>query len=549
MRTREEMIEFLTGIQSSKRSYYTQLKKTVSELEKKNTQLEIINDVMRGFNIETSMDDMLKNILKKLQTIFSVQRIGLTVVEEENLIRSNAFPACSEGFMPMGEIPKQNSLYWHVVRSGKPLFYRTEQAADKPSWHEDKYFLKTGIKSLFLFPLIRKGSVTGLLTLASNTMTDHEPSDLNFFQQLSDQVAVCMENARLYNEVLDAKKHWEETFQAVSEVILTVGLHGNILQANQAFYQYFPHLRNLSDCQVEDLLFTKKENPFRTVLATKAPASAELHIDKKICDCHCYPVFNDANRLYAATIYINDVTARRNIEAQLIQSGKLAAIGEMAAGIAHELNNPLTAVMGNAQLLLRSLNINESEYKLLEDVYECGKRSKNIIRNLLTFSRQEEHFFEQCSVNEAIGQALSLVRNQIRKLAIELETQLDPSLPAIEGSCQQIGQIVLNLLLNAKDALEDSNKKSKKIFIETSIQTINGGKCIVLSVEDNGIGMQQSVMSDIFHPFYTTKNAVNGTGLGLSVSLGIAKAHGGDLKAQSTPGKGSIFQLILPVPS
>ena len=283
-------------------------------------------------------------------------------------------------------------------------------------------------------------------------------------------------------------------------------------------------------------------------MATGLPSSAELHLQQKICECHSYPVFDDAHHLYAAIIYLKDVTAKRRIEAQLVQSGKLAAIGEMAAGVAHELNNPLTAVMGNSQLLLRKLELNDSQYRLLEDIYECGKRSKNIIRNLLTFSRQEEYLFERCSVNVAVEQVLSLVRNQLLKLMIEIDTELDPNLPYIEGSGQQIGQIILNLLLNAKDALEESGQKKKKIKIHTKVQIKDEHKWIVLTVEDNGIGMEEAVVADIFHPFYTTKNAVKGTGLGLSVSLGIAEAHGGTLKAESTITKGSSFHLILPVP-
>jgi two-component system, NtrC family, sensor kinase len=546
VQNREEMITFLTGVQSSKRNYYTELKKTVSELQKKNTQLEIINDVMKGFNVEMSMDEMLKNVFDKLQTIFSIHQISLSVVEGRKLVRTNVFPSPTKHLIPLGPIPDENSLYWHVVHSGKPLFYRTPE---KHMYREDDPLVKIGLKSLFLFPLVNKGKVSGLLSIGSKTMDEHTPSDLIFFQQLSDQVAVCMENARLYNEVLATKKHWEETFQAVSEAILTVGVDGHILQANQAAYHYFPEQNQLSGLLADELLFLKTDNPFRVSMRTKAPSSSEIHLGNRVCECYCYPVFDDSDQLYAGIIYIKDVTAKRKIEAQLIQSGKLAAIGEMAAGVAHELNNPLTAVMGNAQLLLRKLNLNDAQHKLLEDIYECGKRSKNIIRNLLTFSRQEEVLFDQCLINEAVEQVVGLVGNQLRKMMIEIETELDDSLPIIEGSNQQIGQIILNLLLNAKDALEESNQPNKKIHICTSKQIIDGVQSVVLTVTDNGTGMAENVVADIFHPFYTTKNAVKGTGLGLSVSLGIAEAHGGTLKAESTLGNGSTFKLILPIPS
>lgn len=543
------MIEILTGVKSSKRNYYTELKKTVIELQKKNTQLEIINEVMKSLNIEMSLDDMLKNVLEKLKTIFPIERISLSMIDGKNLVLSNVYPPHSYSIIPGSTLPEKQSLYWHVIRTGKPLFYYIGSKLKDPKWSEEKALMELGLESILLFPLISKGKVTGIFTLGSKELMDNHPSDLSFFQQLSDQLAVCMENARLYNEVLDTKKQWEETFQAVSDAIFIVGLHGNILQANHAAHQYFISEKRLTEKNVNDLFFTQEKNPFMETLSTENPSSGKLHIGKKICECYCFPIFNDSNKLYAAIIYIKDVTAKKQIEAQLIQSGKLAAIGEMAAGVAHELNNPLTAIMGNSQILLRKFDQQDPSYKLLNDIYECGKRSKNIIRNLLTFSRQDEYLFEKCSVNDAIRQVLSLVGNQLQKQTIKVETVLDESLPLIEGSNQQIGQVILNLLLNAKDALEESKRIDKKIILETSLQKIDGNSSIVLSVYDNGCGMDSEILSEIFHPFFTTKNAVKGNGLGLSVSLGIAEAHGGTLKAESKLEQGSTFKLILPIHS
>ncbi|WML28609.1 histidine kinase dimerization/phospho-acceptor domain-containing protein [Neobacillus sp. OS1-32] len=547
MENREKMIELLTGVQSSKRNYYTELKKTVNELQKKNIQLEIINEVMKSFNVEMTIDEMLKNVLEKLKTIFPIERISLSLTIGKELILSNVYPVELFHIAPGSPIPKKQSLYWHVLRTGRPYFYLTGSGQGDKRWYEEDSFEKMGLVSNLLFPLTRKGKVSGILALGSQEKIENYPPDISFFQQLSDQLAVCMENTRLFQEVLNTKKLWEETFQAVSDAIFIVDLEGNILQANDAAHNCFLKKRGAARQNIQSLLFPQEERLFKETILTKSTSTGELLIGKKVFEWNCYPIFDEVNTLYASIIYLKDVTAKRRIETQLLQSGKLAAIGEMAAGVAHELNNPLTAIMGNSQLLLRKLEMDPSHKKLLADIYECGKRSKNIIQNLLTFSRQEEYLFEKCSVNEAITQVLGLIGNQLQKQAIQIETDLDDSLPLIEGSSQQISQIILNLLLNAKDALEEAHQKDRKIILRTCKQTIDGSNVLVLAVEDNGSGIEEAVISEIFHPFYTTKNASKGYGLGLSVSLGIAEAHGGTLQAESIPGKGSVFKLILPI--
>lgn len=253
--------------------------------------------------------------------------------------------------------------------------------------------------------------------------------------------------------------------------------------------------------------------------------------------------------MYGVIVYMKDVTERLEIEAQLMHSGKLAAIGEMAAGVAHELNSPLTAILGNSQLLLREVPKEDPSYKLLKDIKTCGDRCKNIIRSLLTFSRQDQYIFENCSINQAVIQVLDFIRYQIERNHIEIQLKFDMDLPLIETSLQHIEQIVINLILNAKDALEECDRQNKEMIIETGRQWIEEKEWIFLSVRDNGIGMDERIMKEAFHPFFTTKEAVKGTGLGLSVSLGIAKAHGGTINITSKPEEGSTFQLLLPIHS
>ncbi|AEH49637.1 GAF domain-containing sensor histidine kinase [Parageobacillus thermoglucosidasius] len=544
VRDRQQMINLLTGVQSSKKSYYNELRKTVIALKKKNMQLEIINDVTKSFNIDMSIDEMLQNVFDKLQTILPIERISLSMCENEKLVLTNVYPPHSLYF-PIGfDFSKKRSLYWKVVESLEKIFYQVNFG--KESYIEDKVYESLGIRSVLLVPLIRKGKVIGVLSIGSKQIMEYDEDDLAFFQQFCDQLAVCIENARLYNEVLTSKKEWEETFRAVSEMIFVVDLKGNILKYNDAAKEFFQlHQREKQDFH-QLLSMDIHHSPVLQIVQTKKPVYQEIHFQKRVCELRGYPVLNENEHIYAIIIYINDITEKRRIEAQLVQSGKLAAIGEMAAGIAHELNNPLTAILGNAQLLLRTAAKDDRSYKLLYDIYSCGRRCKTIIQNLLTFSRQDEYMFEDCSVNEAVEQVLGLIGDQIRKQNIIIQKKLDNSLELVEGNIQQIGQIVLNLLINAKDALEEVDVLEKVISIETKSVAEEEKKWVLLTIQDNGKGIEEQYLQEIFNPFFTTKRPGKGTGLGLSVSLGIAQAHGGTIEVASKPGKGSTFMLKLP---
>ncbi len=364
--------------------------------------------------------------------------------------------------------------------------------------------------------------------------------ELSFLEQLTDHLAITIENVQLYGEVLHAKQQWEDTFKAVDDMIIVFDKDLHILQYNDAandFYQIRKKTNLLINEPEEDQLIidTFKE---------KGIYNLELNYpDQTICEVYSYPIHNKENNLYGVIAYIKDVTGKRKMEAQLIHSGKLAAIGEMAAGIAHELNSPLTAILGNSQLLLRDFSKEDPVFSLLYDIKKCGDRCKQIIKSLLTFSRQDEYIFEPVSLNEAVSQVLNLVKYQFEKNQIQFHIHLQPDLPLIEGSRTQIEQIIINLLLNAKDALEQTSRQEKAITIKTSYQHNE----LHLTVKDNGIGIEEERISNIFHPFHTAKKS--GTGLGVSVSLGIAKKHGGAIDVISQLNKGSTFTLKLPVQS
>jgi len=234
--------------------------------------------------------------------------------------------------------------------------------------------------------------------------------------------------------------------------------------------------------------------------------------------------------------------AQRSAENRLIQAAKLAAVGEMAAGIAHELNNPLTSVTGFVELALDSLPKDSQTRKDLDIVMREAIRARDVVRHLLDFARQGESSRARASLNEVIEDVLALSRHLIHTSGVELKLELEKTLPWVLADVNQMKQVLLNLVHNALQAMPDGGE----LTISTQSTSRGGRDWIVVSVCDSGVGIPQLELARIFEPFYTTKGDRGGTGLGLSVTYGIVTDHGGQIEVESQIGVGSKFTVRLP---
>lgn len=252
-----------------------------------------------------------------------------------------------------------------------------------------------------------------------------------------------------------------------------------------------------------------------------------------------HPILSDDDQVIQAILYEQDVTERRRLESILTQSEKLAAIGQLAAGVAHEINNPLTAIIANAQILHRELPANSDLQESIDLISRAGARATQVVRNLLDFARKEEVHLGLTDVNETIERALELVQHEIIARGARLDFAPDPTLPPILASQDQLQSVWLNLLLNAIDSIDKSPAEIKILSRKVGIE-------IHVLVSDNGKGIPADRLTRIFEPFYTTKAAGRGTGLGLSVSHRIVKQHNGRIAVESQVGVGSTFTVMLP---
>jgi PAS domain S-box-containing protein len=226
-------------------------------------------------------------------------------------------------------------------------------------------------------------------------------------------------------------------------------------------------------------------------------------------------------------------------QAQLVQSAKMAAVGELAAGVAHELNNPLTSVLGFAQVLMRSISPDDPGYENLVTIAQEALRARDIVRDLLVFSQQTASTQELADVNEVIRNTLSLIRRQFETSGVAVQENLADDLPTLFLATGRIKQVFLNLFTNALQAMPNGGR------LMVSSRLVEDE--VLVRIADTGSGIPEEHLSRIFEPFFTTKPVGQGTGLGLSVSLGIVQEHGGRIEVESLPGEGSTVGVWLPV--
>jgi PAS domain S-box-containing protein len=258
--------------------------------------------------------------------------------------------------------------------------------------------------------------------------------------------------------------------------------------------------------------------------------------------CHFSPLFNESGKIEGVVISGRDITEVKRLEEQLIQAEKLAAMGQMLAGVAHELNNPLTAILGASELLRDRAGIDENTKRQLDMTHRQARRAARIVQNLLEFSRPASPQKKALDLNAVIDRTIQLHEHSLRRNAIQVDFHPTTGLPPTVGDANQLIQVFLNLLGNAEQAIREVRTSGR-----IQIRLGKTGSRIFARLQDDGPGIPADVLPRIFDPFFTTKRPGGGTGLGLSICMSIVREHGGDMEVESPAGSGAAFTVFLPV--
>jgi two-component system NtrC family sensor kinase len=405
----------------------------------------------------------------------------------------------------------------------------------------------TQVQSGAAAPLRAHGFTMGVIGVAERQGGSFSTEDLWLLSTVATHVAVALANSRFFEIIRRAKEEWETAFNALTEGIAVVDGAGRVRRANGALARmldvppqtligqpFWETVIGASDSTADLVAAIQRgEHPAPQVLQ-----SATIHRTLRLTAA---PVVEGGTP--ATVVLVEDVTEQQQLEAQLIQNDKLAAVGQLVSGVAHELNNPLTSIAGLSEFLLEQPGQRTGDREHLRVIHEQAERAGRIVQNLLTFARKGAPETTLIDLNEVVSRTALLIAYELKLRGIELEQRLSERPVVVKGDRHELQQVLLNLLTNAVQAVENLTLQApRRIGVETAVQ----GTQAMLSVRDSGPGVPSHLATQLFTPFFTTKEPGRGTGLGLSISYRIIESHGGLLSYAPLSAGGSEFRVTLP---
>ena len=352
-------------------------------------------------------------------------------------------------------------------------------------------------------------------------------------------------------ELSKSEEKYRRIFEGSMDIIMVLDREGSFLDINQAGLSILGYASKdelISSATFADLIVPPPDphHLMEEVAEAGFRKDLECRVQNRAGEIRTWLLSLTVSRKTTGEIggfesIAKDITHRKKMEQQLLQADRLASLGELSAGVAHEVNNPLGMILGYTQLLLRNEPENSQDFQDLKIIEKHARNCKTIVEDLLKFARNAETKKVVLQVNDLLREVISVVEHQFRLDNVTIDTKLDASIPALCADGEKLKQVFMNLLMNAKQAMEGQGQ------IRINTDHHSSSKQVTVVVADTGSGIPPEVLKKIFNPFFTTKPTGEGTGLGLSVSYGIIKDHHGEIDVQSTPGKGSTFTITFPV--
>lgn len=457
-----------------------------------------------------------------------------------------------------------------LLRSDRALLYQHE-IDTLPHFTtltpQERNIINVADAELFLPLKDKKNQLVGLLVLGKKPLNQpYSYEDEQTVLQVANRIAIELENARLYEQIKQSEmalRESETLFRTIVEAspsfLMIVDMNGKVIYASPNCEQYTGYspveLQGKVIWWVHDHDLARITEAFRDAFHEELSggSNVEFRAIKKNGEewyaSASWRLLRDwKEEIKALVVQLTDITDRKRMEEERIEvqqkaylSSRLASVGEMAAGIAHEINNPLTAVIGFSQILMQK-DVSEDIMKNLEIVNNGAQRVAGIIRRLLMFARQQKPERGYIDVNKLLMETISLRTYELETNNIHLSTKLDSDLPEIVADGRQLQQVFLNIIMNAETEMRLAHARGNLL-----ISTENNNGRVLIKFTDDGPGIVPENINKIFDPFFTTREVGQGTGLGLSLCHGIISEHNGRIYADSTWGQGATFIIELPV--
>ena len=516
------------------------------EATRRLAEAKVLQEVMVAAASSLDFDRVLSGTIEALHRTLGIERLGFFLPAGSGTYVI-PHPATIGFSLRQGnlKIPLEGSAAGWVIRNARPLLL--------PNVHESEHYyeMASDTQSEMCVPVIVGERVAAVLNAESPRLNAFDGEDLRLFRAIAAELAVALENAHLFQEIRAAEANYRDLFDNANDFIVTLDSNFRISSANKVAVKS-------SGYELDEIIgahvtkFVKPEQLpklyrlLRDRLApAESPATFELAaLGKNGCEFLLevtIRIRREGRRAVSIHCIARDITHRRELERQLQQTEKLSAIGKLVAGVAHELNNPLTTIIGYASLL-QNTELSVNHQSDLDVIFRQAERARLIVRDLLMFARRFDLEMEPSDINEVINSSLMLTKANLREHNVQVITSLDFGLPQTMADSRQLEQVFVNLISNAIQALATSDEPR-----QLTIESRQSGDQIQLAFTDNGPGIPPNNINRIFDPFFSTKQVGEGTGLGLSICFGIISEHKGWIKAEHAPGGGATFRIALPI--
>lgn len=531
------------------------------QLHRQSRQLAELNRISQAVAATLETTQVYATAIRGVDAILEIEMAAVLIVEGGKLhcqhvrhykgaIPAHIFPSTEKGIGVLGQAwSEQITLCLNQATTDK----RYDPTHDSPIGYT--------VRSMLATPLTVRGRPVGVLAAYNKRFGEFSDVDIDLFSSLASSVSEAIENAWLFQrvrlrhqELLEGRNTLQALIDGIPDPIYTIsddwklvvvnkakademGVNSESLSGRVCFRVFYNRQQPCEHCKVALTLNDKAEQHW--------PVSwlADDHLPREWA-VSAYPIPGKQASSARAVLVWQDKTEERRLESSLMQAGKLAAIGQLAAGVAHEINNPLTAINANAQMLKMVMAVEDENFESVDLIARAGERATKVVRGLLDFARQEQYSFTTGDLHKSIQEALDLVNYQLQSAQIEVIRDVDASLPPMVASWEHLKSVWLNLLLNARDALLPIDHERR---LELIARLDKEGQAIQVLVHDNGKGMTTAETLHIFEPFYTTKGPGQGTGLGLATCHRIIEQHGGEITVASVVGEGTTFFITLPI--
>jgi PAS domain S-box-containing protein len=529
--------------------------------------IRMLLEASLAINSTLLLDDVLKVVMHKAIECMQAERGLIMLLDQEGELQTKAAYRMSEDELPEKDARISSSIASEVARSGKSI-YTSDAMADE-RYATQKSVVELHLRSIMCVPLKLKSEVIGVIYLDNSSQAKmFLKSDLYLFELYAQMVSNALHNARIYDSLLQLQQYSESVVQNSPVGIVVVDASGRIATINNAGLEIFD--QNKSDVlllgttdkptSIMDLLpqgqRARWQRVINTVLTTKEEFSdSRFYHDtgylEKVLSMKVLPIASLPGGGDGLVMAIEDVTEKVTMERYVILSEKLVARGEMAASVAHELNNYLSIITNNAELL--SVNVEREKFgkasanskSIVDNVFKI----KRFVDSLMDFSKPEPEYISY-DLRHLIDDLLFSLRIHQRFKLAQFTVDLEDELPNVECDVGQIQQVLMNLLNNAADAIDQKAEEfassgqemERRIGISAAYESDR--EQVVVEISDNGIGMSEETQEKIFSLHFTTKKG--GHGLGLYNCQKIVESHGGQLKVSSVLSEGTRFTMVLP---